>query len=286
MLFLWQGIGYNRILTVPNRCSTVAQSMSATCCCSQSAPRQISTWSTSADAVEDVRRVHLSQTIVWSMSVTWCHSQSVFRPNCCLIHVSRMMLFAECVLAKLLPEPGQSHDVVRRVCLSQTIARSRSVVWCCSQSVSQPNRCPIHVSRMMSLAECISAKPLPDLRQLHSVIHVACVVVWKVCPINMRMRRMREAVKSKQSHLYNWIWLVKDISYSMSTKCAQRTWLVRRVQMIIICVYDHDSSAIGLFLGTDGGRSLCSMADSGSLSVINRSATDCIGAIDLASSEI
>ena len=30
--------------------------------------------------------------------------------------------------------------------------------------------------------------------------------------------------------------------------------------MIIICAPDHDSSAISLFLGTDGGRSLCSMA--------------------------
>ena len=56
--------------------------------------------------------------------------------------------------------------------------------------------------------------------------------------------------------------------------------------MIIICVYDHDSSAIRLFLCTDDGRSLCSMADSGRLSVINRSATSCIGAIDLAGSEI
>ena len=58
------------------------------------------------------------------------------------------------------------------------------------------------------------------------------------------------------------------------------------MHMIIINAHDHNSSAIGRFLDTDGGRSLCSMADSGWLSVINRSATDCIGAIDLAGSEI
>ena len=56
--------------------------------------------------------------------------------------------------------------------------------------------------------------------------------------------------------------------------------------MIITCEHDHDSSAIGLFLGTDGDRSLCSMTDFGWLSVINHSAIDCVGAIDLAGSEI
>ena len=53
--------------------------------------------------------------------------------------------------------------------------------------------------------------------------------------------------------------------------------------MIIICVHDHDSNAIDLFLGIDSNRSLCSMADSSWLSVINRSD---IGIIDLAGSEI
>ena len=47
--------------------------------------------------------------------------------------------------------------------------------------------------------------------------------------------------------------------------------------MTIICMYNHDLSTIGLFLGTDDGRSLCLMAHFGWLSVINRSG---IGAID------
>ena len=63
-----------------------------------------------------------------------------------------MMLFTECVSAKLLPDLCQSDDIVRRVHLSQTVARSMSAGCCCSQSVSQPNRCLIHVSRIVSFA--------------------------------------------------------------------------------------------------------------------------------------
>ena len=67
---------------------------------------------------------------------------SLAEPNCCPIYISRMMLFAECVSAKLLPDLCQPHDVarrakplpdlrqphnvVRRVRLSQTVARSTS----------------------------------------------------------------------------------------------------------------------------------------------------------------
>ena len=116
---------------------TVARSMSAACCCSQSAPRQIGTWSTSA---------------------AWCCSQSVSQLNHCSIYVSCMMLLAECVSAKPLLDLRQPHSVAR------SAAQSMSVVWCCSQSASQPNRCPIHVSHIVSLAV------LSDLRQPHSVI--------------------------------------------------------------------------------------------------------------------
>ena len=56
-----------------------------------------------------------------------------------------MMLVAECVLTKLLPDLYQPNAVVRRVHLSRTC-------------------CPIYVSRMMLLAV------LSDLHQPHSVI--------------------------------------------------------------------------------------------------------------------
>ena len=152
-----------------------------------------------------------------------------------------------------------------------TVARSMSAVYCCSQSTSLPNHCPIHIT---------------------------CVVVWKVCPANMRMRvrmrvrmraRMREGMredttKSKQSHLYNRIWLVKDlfnehVSRSMSTFHIQWTWFVRRVHMIMICAHKCDRRNFRLFLSNGGGRCLCSIADSGWLSAIHRSTTGCIGLI-------
>ena len=115
------------------------------------------------------------------MSATCCRSQSMSQPNCCSIHVSHMMSLSECVsavsrstsaasyhseciLAKLLLDPHQPHAVARRVRLGQTVARSRSAVSCRSQSESQPNRCPIYVSRIVSLAV------LSDLHQPHSVI--------------------------------------------------------------------------------------------------------------------
>ena len=69
----------------------------------------------------------------------------------------------------VLSDLCQPHDVARRVSLSQTVARSMSAACCCSQSASQPNRCPIYVSRMVSLAECVSAKPWPDPCQPHAV---------------------------------------------------------------------------------------------------------------------
>ena len=51
---------------------------------------------------------------------------------------------------------------------------------------------------MMLLAECISAKPLPDRCQPHSVIHVTCMIVQKVCPAmraKMRAGIMREGIR-------------------------------------------------------------------------------------------
>ena len=109
------------------------------------------------------RRVRLGQTVARSMSAACCCSQSTSRPNRCPIYVSRMMLFAECISAKPLPDLRQPHDVARRVRLGQTVARSMSAACCCSQSTSRPNRCPIYVSRIVSLAV------LSDPRQPHSV---------------------------------------------------------------------------------------------------------------------
>ena len=43
------------------------------------------------------------------------------------IHVSRMMLLAECVSAKSVPDLRQPHTVVHRVYLNQTVAQSTSV---------------------------------------------------------------------------------------------------------------------------------------------------------------
>ena len=51
---------------------------------------------------------------------------------------------------------------------------------------------------MMLLVEYILVKPLPNLCQLHSVIHVTCVVVRKVGPANMIMRaRMRAGMRTE-----------------------------------------------------------------------------------------
>ena len=114
--------------------------------------------------------------VVRSMSVAWCCSQSASQPNCCPIHVSRIVSLAG------LSDLCQPHNVARRVRLSQTVARSMSVAWCRSHSVarrvvrsmsaawcrsqseSQPNRCLIYVSRIVSLAV------LSDLCQPYSVI--------------------------------------------------------------------------------------------------------------------
>ena len=84
-----------------------------------------------------------------------------------------MLLLAECVSAKPLPDLRQPHGVARRVRLSQTAARSTSAAWCRSQSASQPNRGPIHVSRMLLLAECT-----PPNRYL---IHVSYMLLLAEC---------------------------------------------------------------------------------------------------------
>ena len=161
MVLLWQDVGFNRIRTVPNRCPTVARSMSAACCCSHSV------------SLPNRCPIHVSRILLLAEYVSakpWpnpCQPHAVARrvhpPNRYLIYVSRMMLLAECVSAKPLPDLRQPHSVVR------SIVRSMSAAWCRSQSMSQPNCCPIYVSRMMSLAEWVSAKPLPDLCQPHDV---------------------------------------------------------------------------------------------------------------------
>ena len=161
------------------------------------------------------------------------------------------MSLAEWVSAKPLPDLCQPYVVARRMRISQTVARSTSAAWCRSQSASQPNCCLIHVSHMMSLRVRLSYVARSVVRSMSAAscrsqsesqpnrcpIHVTCVVVWKVCPANVRTRarmkarmkaRMRarnedgnegenegedeggDAAKSKQSHLYNRIWLVKD----------------------------------------------------------------------------
>ena len=155
MVLLWQDVGFNRIRTVPNRCPTVARSMSATGCCSQST------------SPPNCGSIHVSRMLL----LAECTS-----PNRYLIYASRMMLLAECVSAKPLPDLRQPHSVARSVvrsmsaayCCSQSAPRqigtwSTSATWCCSQSASRPNRCPIYVSRIVSLTV------LSDLRQPHSV---------------------------------------------------------------------------------------------------------------------
>ena len=182
------------------------------------------------------------------MSVVWCCSQSASQPNHCPIHVSHIVSLA------VLSDLRQPHSVAR------SAARSMSVAWCCSQSASQPNRCPIHVTY---------------------------VVVRKVCPVNIRTRarmkaRMRarneggnegeneggegmQPNQNKVTYIIEFDWWK---TYSMSTFHAQWTWFVR---MIIIPAHKCDWRNFHLFLGTGGGRCLCSMADSCWLSAINRS---------------
>ena len=84
---------------------TVARSMSAACCCSQSAP---------AKSVPDLRqphdvarRVRLSQTVARSTSA---------RSQCCRIYVSRIVSFAE------LSDLCQPHSVARSVVRSMSVA--------------------------------------------------------------------------------------------------------------------------------------------------------------------
>ena len=48
--------------------------------------------------------------------------------------------------------------------------------------------------------------------------------------------------------------------------------------MIMIRAHKCDRRHFRLFLGIDDGKCLCSMADFGWLSVINRSAIGCVGA--------
>ena len=70
-------------------------------------------------------------------------------PNRYLIHVSRMMLLAECISAKPFPI-HVSCMMLFAECVS-------------AKSLPDPG------SHLMLLAECILAKPLPDLCQLHYV---------------------------------------------------------------------------------------------------------------------
>ena len=118
--------------------------------------------------------------------------------------------------AKSVPDLRQPHNVARRVHLGQTVARSMSAAYCCSQSTSRPNRGPIHVSRMlllaectppnryliyvsrmMLLAECISAKPLPDLCQLHDVSQSASQP--NRCPIYRQSHDVARSVHLSQT---------------------------------------------------------------------------------------
>ena len=126
----------------------------------------------------------------------------------------------------------------------------------------------------MLFTECISAKPLPDPHHLRSCMKsVSCQ--YENEGGNEGENEGGSQIKTKsliESNLLGerYFILNEHVSYSMNMIGAQGT-------------HDHDSSAIGLFLSTDGNRSLCSMADSSWLSVINRSD---VGAIDLAGSEI
>ena len=100
-----------------------------------------------------------------------------------------MLSLTECILVELLLDSHQLYTITRRVHLRQTVARSTSAICYRSQSASRPNCCLIHISRivsvteyaqpnhyliyvnhMLSLAECVSAKVLPDLHQPYSVL--------------------------------------------------------------------------------------------------------------------
>ena len=122
--------------------------------------------------------------------------------------------FVQCqTVAQPLPDPCQPHVAARRVHLRQTVAQSMSAAWCCSQSASQPNHCPIHVSRMMSLRVCISQTiarstsatcVLSDLCQPHSVIRRvvrSMSATWcrsQCCPIYVsRMMLFAKCVSAK-----------------------------------------------------------------------------------------
>ena len=133
MVLLWQDVGFNRIRTVPNRCPTVARSMSAVCCCSQS------TSPPNRGPIHVSRMLLLAECTcqigTWSTSAAWCCSQSASPSNRGPIYVSHIVSLA------VLSDLCQPHSVAR------SAVRSMSVAWCCSQSASQ----------------------LPDLRQPHSV---------------------------------------------------------------------------------------------------------------------
>ena len=49
------------------------------------------------------------------MSAASCRSQSESRPNRCPIYVSHMMLFAECVSVKPLPDPRHLRGCMKSV---------------------------------------------------------------------------------------------------------------------------------------------------------------------------
>ena len=177
MLLLYQSFGFNRILTVLNCRPTVARSMSATCCHS---------WSLSQSNCCSIYISYMllltecisAKPLPQSMSAAYCHSQSPFRPNCCPIYVSRMLLLAECISTKPLPDLHQPHDVTQSA-----------------------NCWPIYVSHMMSLAECISAKPLPDSRQLHYVTQSASWP--NGCPIHVsRMLLLAEYTPPNRYLIY------------------------------------------------------------------------------------
>ena len=72
---------------------------------------------------------------------------------------------------------------------------------------------------------------------------------------------------------------MKDLFNEHVNEHVSRSMNMICVRMIMIRVHKCNRRNFRLFLGTGGGRCLCSMADPRWLSVINRSTTDCIGLI-------
>ena len=76
--------------------------------------------------------------------------------------------------------------------------------------LTEPNRCPIYVSRMILFAECVSAKPLPDPHHLHGCMKSVSRQYENKGENegenkgeNKGRDEGGDAAKSKQSHLYN-----------------------------------------------------------------------------------